>query len=112
MYAGSSRREKILVLGTLLVLIGFPGVLFLDPQTSPHHLLRIAAGCCFAVGGLLNTAAFLVGAWDRNRLMRRVHNSRKGVLWLRLLAVTLWLGVFPLAALWAYKYLQRLQNHV
>jgi hypothetical protein len=32
-------------------------------------------------------------------------------LWLRLLAVILWLGVFPLAALWTYKYLQRLQNH-
>lgn len=112
MYPGSSRRKKVLVVGTLLVLIVFPGVVFLDPQTSPHHLLRIAAGCCFVVGWLLNTGTFFVGAWDGNRLMRSVHNSPDGVLWLRVLAVIRWLGVFPLAALWVYKYLRNLQDHV
>jgi len=101
MYPRSSPYEKVLAAGTLLLFLGLGGLAFLDL----HGNLRIIASFSLALGSLVNTCAFFVHVWDKNRAIRRVKQNPDGVLWLRILVVVLWIGILPLACLWAYKYI-------
>jgi hypothetical protein len=105
MYPLIRPSEKPLALGVLLVLIGLPGLLLLDAKQHPS--LRFAAGCFFVVGWLVFHCSTFARRWDDNLLIRRVHGSPDGVLWLRIAAVVLWLGILPVAILWVYQYLHR-----
>jgi len=101
MYPRSSPYEKVLAAGTLLLFLDLGGLAFLDL----HGILRIIAGFCLVLGYLLNTGAFFARVWDKNRAIRRVKQNADGVLWLRILAVALWIGILPLVCLWAYKHI-------
>ena len=89
MYPRSSPQEKVLAVGTLLLFLGLGGLAFSDL----HGILRIISGFCLVLGYFLNTGAFFMRAWDKNSAIRRVKQNPNGVLWLRILAVGLWLGI-------------------
>lgn len=103
MYPRSTTREKVLAVGTVLVFLGLGGFSFLNP----HGILRITADCFLLFGWFLNTGAFFAGARNSNRAIRRVTQNPGGVLWLRVLAIVLWMGILPLIFLSAYRYIHR-----
>jgi len=102
MRARSSRREKTFFIGILLTLVGLGGL------AIPNLLgiVRIVAGCCLALGVLLYKGAFFVRAWDSGPI-GRYQKAPHGYLWLRIVAVVLWLGIVPLTFLWLYDRLHR-----
>jgi hypothetical protein len=98
----SSSREKTFFLGIILALGAICGLAI--PNLS--GVVRIAAGCCLAFGVLLYKGAFFVGAWS-NGPIGKIQKSPNGYLWLKIVAVVLWLGVTPLTFLWLYDHLHR-----
>jgi len=112
MYPRSSLREKRLVAAWLVFLGGFGGLIVLDNHPSPSHIhgiLRTIAACGLLFGWLTGHAMLFVRRWDRNPGIRAIHRNRDGLLWLRITAVVLWVGVLPLACLWVYHYTQHLR---
>ena len=97
-YPRSSPREKAFAAGILLAFVGLGGIVFLNL----HGILRIITGFCLVIGVVVHNVAFFVGVWDRNPVIRKVTQSPDGVLWLRIVATLLWLGVLPFACLWVY----------
>lgn len=98
----STQREKSFFFGILLALVGLGGLAV--PNLT--GVFRVAAGCFLALGVLLYKGAFFVGAWDRGPI-GTFSKTPRGNLWLRIVAVVLWLGVVPLTFLWLYDHLHR-----
>jgi len=111
-YPKSSPLEKWIGAGALLLFIALAGDIGLDPQTTHHPILRNLASCCL-IGGFLLFHGALYKLWDRKwKPIRWVKRSPDGVLWLRILAVILWLALLPFAILRAYDYIHQLRNHL
>ena len=103
MYPRSSPFEKVFAAGILLTVLGLGGLVLFDL----HGLLRIIAGFFLVFGFLLYNVAYFVNALNTSRARRRVMQNPDAVLWLRILAVILWLGVLPFACLWVYHHVHR-----
>jgi len=97
-YPRSSPYEKVLATTMLLAFVGIAGLILLDL----HGILKIIVVLCLIVGYLVNTGAFFVHTWDRNRAIQRMHQAPNASFWLRVLTIVLWLGVLPFACLWVY----------
>src|ERR1700687_4328679 len=98
----TSPREKTFFIGILLAFVGLGGLAI--PNLS--GIFRIIVGCCLALGVLLYKGAFFVKAWEA-RPIEQLQKAPHGYLWLRIVAVVLWLGVVPLTFLWLYDHLHR-----
>lgn len=103
MYARGSVREKVFLVGTILALLSLGPLAFLDL----HGILRIIAACCLILGWLMHTCAFFADTWDGNSLIRRIKRRRGGLRWLRIVTAILWIGILPIACLWAYLHIHR-----
>lgn len=110
MYPKSTPLEKLIGIGALLLFVGLGGVVVMDPQTTKYPTLRITAGCSFILGFLLFHGA-LYTLWDRKRRpIRREKSNSDEVLWIRILAVILWLTILPFAILRVYDYVHHLKQ--
>jgi hypothetical protein len=98
----SSPREKTFAVGILLAFVGLGALAF--PNLS--GFLRIAAGTCLVFGVLLYKGAFFARVWDRG-LIGSLQKTPQGSLWLRIVAVILWIGILPLVWLWVYDRIHR-----
>ena len=47
--------------------------------------------------------------YDRGIFAQKIIRSPAGLLWMRIFAVILWLGVLPLVCFWVYDYLRHLR---
>lgn len=106
MRARSSPREKAFAIGILLAFFGLIAILILDSRSTHHPIARDVAAFCLGIAALLYKTTFFVGTWDNSRVIGRIHQSPNGIFWMRLVAITLWLGVLPFACLWVYDYIK------
>jgi hypothetical protein len=98
----TSTPEKLFAAGVILSFAGLLGVLLV-----PKGIPRLACSVCLLCGVLLYKGTFFVRVWDNSRAIQRLQRKPNGVLALRILAIVLWLAVFPLVCLWLYRTFQR-----
>jgi len=93
----------------LLSFIGLVAVIVLDPQTTHYPVLRAVLALLMIVGFILMITGNFVLLYDRGIFAQKIIRSPAGLLWMRIFAVILWLGVLPLVCFWVYDYLRHLR---
>jgi len=100
MHVRSSPREKAFYVGLLLAFLGLVALVF----PNLPGFLRVAAGCCLVVGFLLYKGAFFVLHSGPIGILRK---TPQGAVWLRTVALILWIGILPILWLWVYDRIHR-----
>ena len=105
-----SRSELLLLTFFLLTVGSLPVSFLLDRLNLPSATdtaVRLALVACALLGLLAEIIRLAIPLVSRS-----MSKTPGGLLWLRIVAVVLWLGILPLVWFWVYDHIHRLRNHV